>query len=413
MATGPNAFVSYSYDDEDHVEWVLRFATALRNGGVDAILDKWDLKAGQDVAHFMEQGIAAADRVLLVCTEPYVKKADAGAGGVGYEKMIVTKEIVANIATDKFIPIIRRNPGRSTPVCLGARKYIDFDVDGGFDTALEELLRSIHGAPRHPKPPLGPNPFASSPTPSVQTQSRSDVLSDPWFAKHRAVAMTKVKAFSPGTMEICFGAQDWRMDADQKVLLSAAEKAAVHTFGWPIGVVLNTDDGKPRPTNDGLLAQIEGQGFSDRAHFDYWTLRKNGDFYIAHNIFEDGRKPDALFFNTRMVRVAEGLMYCRNLYRELGFPAGTNLQMSVRHTGLKGRVLSTSNPNRMLSPFPRVSQEDEVHASVLFQHPIADQTVVALTKSLLDPLFVLFDFYEPDDVLYDEVVTAFMNGRAT
>jgi hypothetical protein len=226
--------------------------------------------------------------------------------------------------------------------------------------------------------------------------------------------MAKVKTFSPGTMEVTFGAQDTSVSVDQKSLLDAAERAAVHTFGWPIGVVLHTADGKPRPTTDGLLAQIESTGFSDRARFDYWGLRKNGDFYLVQNLFEDGRsKTDELFFNTRMVRAAEALMYCRNLYALLGYPNGTKVEFGIRHTGLKGRRLSTSNPNRMLSPWPRVSQEDEADAQVSFEHAVTDQQLVRLTKDLLDPLFVLFDFFKPDDVLYDEVVAAFVKGRAT
>jgi hypothetical protein len=125
-ATNPRVFVSYSYDDHAHVEWVRQLATELRNGGVDAMLDQWDLTAGQDLAQFMEQGIAAADRVILVCTEAYVRKANAGAGGVGYEKMIVAKEIVANVATNKFVPIVRRNAPRENsclPGCSQVRRF--------------------------------------------------------------------------------------------------------------------------------------------------------------------------------------------------------------------------------------------------------------------------------------------------
>jgi hypothetical protein len=60
-----------------------------------------------------------------------------------------------------------------------------------------------------------------------------------------------------------------------------------------------------------------------------------------------------------------------------------------------------------------VSQEDEADAQVSFEHAVTDQQLVRLTKDLLDPLFVLFDFFKPDDVLYDEVVAAFVKGRAT
>ena len=405
-------FVSYSYDDQAHVDWVRQLATDLRQKGVDATLDQWDLSPGQDLAHFMERGLADADRAVIVCTENYTKKANAGTGGVGYEKMIVTKELISNIASTKFIPIIRSNALRTTPTFLGTRKYIDFNSDADYAERLEELLREIHQAPRHPKPPIGTNPFLPSP-PTKATQPSRAVLDDPWFKTHRDIGLLKAQAFSPGTMEVSFGARDWNANVNQKDLLDAAERAAVHTFGWPIGVVLHVDERKPRVTKDGLVAEIETSEFADRAGLDYWALRRNGDFYLVHNIFEDGRKIDSIFFDSRIVRVAECFMYCRNLYAVLGCPPGTSIDLRIRHTGLSGRRLSAASPNRRLAPTKGVSTEDDVEASVSFAHAPSDDDVVRLTKAVLDPLFVLFDLFQPRDVVYEEVVKAFIAGRTS
>src|SRR4051812_1065916 len=120
----PLVFVSYSHDSAQHKDWVLRLATDLRTHGVDATLDQWDLAAGQDMATFMQRGISKSDRVVMVCSDTYVQKADAGLGGVGYERLIVTSELVLNIDTQKFLPIIRNNTGsQKTPVFLGPRLY--------------------------------------------------------------------------------------------------------------------------------------------------------------------------------------------------------------------------------------------------------------------------------------------------
>ena len=104
----PKAFISYSHDSQDHKKWVLDLATRLRNNGIDAILDQWDLKPGDDLPRFMEQGLIAADCVLMICTDKYVEKANAGAGGVGYEKMIVTADLLKTIDSNKVIPLIRQ-----------------------------------------------------------------------------------------------------------------------------------------------------------------------------------------------------------------------------------------------------------------------------------------------------------------
>ncbi len=74
----PRVFISYSHDSAEHKNWVLDFATTLRNRGIDAVLDQWDLKPGDDHPHFMETQLEAADFALMICTERYVEKANAG-----------------------------------------------------------------------------------------------------------------------------------------------------------------------------------------------------------------------------------------------------------------------------------------------------------------------------------------------
>ena len=104
----PKAFISYSYDSQEHKKWVLELATRLRNNGIDAILDQFELQAGDDVPHFMETNLAKADKILMICTDRYVQKANEGTGGVGYEKMIITSNLMQNIDESKIIPIIRQ-----------------------------------------------------------------------------------------------------------------------------------------------------------------------------------------------------------------------------------------------------------------------------------------------------------------
>ncbi len=139
----PLVFISYSHDSPKHKEWVLRLATDLRSGGVSAKLDVWDLVPGQDIAAFMHRGITDADRVLLVCTDTYVRKSEAGTGGVGYERLIVTSQVVQAIDTKKFIPLIRDNASKSVPGFLGPRLYIDFSDDADYAKRLVELLREL------------------------------------------------------------------------------------------------------------------------------------------------------------------------------------------------------------------------------------------------------------------------------
>lgn len=124
--TAPKVFISYSHDSKDHKSWVAKLATDLRGNGVDVVLDQWDLALGQDVALFMQRGVSLSDRVIMICSEEYVKKADGGSGGVGFERLIITSEVVENIDTKKFIPVIRGNA--SLPkLCLQCFHPVMFD----------------------------------------------------------------------------------------------------------------------------------------------------------------------------------------------------------------------------------------------------------------------------------------------
>jgi len=42
----PKAFISYSWDSDEHKAWVLQLATRLVNNGVDVTLDRWDIHLG-------------------------------------------------------------------------------------------------------------------------------------------------------------------------------------------------------------------------------------------------------------------------------------------------------------------------------------------------------------------------------
>jgi hypothetical protein len=163
MTEAPRVFISYSHDSDAHKEWVKNLAVRLIESGVDVQLDQWDLKLGQDVTRFMEEGLTKSSRVLVVCSDNYIRKADGGEGGVGYERIIVTAELVSDQGTGKFIPIVRDVRGRrKTPIFLATRLFIDFSNDDDFEIKFEQLLRELHGAPAVVKPPLGANPYARS-----------------------------------------------------------------------------------------------------------------------------------------------------------------------------------------------------------------------------------------------------------
>jgi hypothetical protein len=155
----PTAFVSYSWDSLGHKTWVKTLATDLMGMGINVLLDVWEVRPGGDLADFMEKGIPKSDRVLMICSDNYLARAnDGNGGGVPYEKTIVRAELIAKMDSAKFVPIIRdQAAGPAIPNFMGVRRYVDFRDDDHYRAALEELARDIYGLSS--KPPLGRNPF--------------------------------------------------------------------------------------------------------------------------------------------------------------------------------------------------------------------------------------------------------------
>ena len=154
MAETPKVFISYSHDSPEHKQWVSELAVKLRRDGVNAILDQWNLGPDNDVTQFMEHGIKNSDRVLVICTDSYVRKANTGEVGIADdESMIVTRRIVEDLGTNRFIPIIRQTLWEDkTPTFLKERVYVDFTDDNQFEEKFEELLHERLQVPVFQKP---------------------------------------------------------------------------------------------------------------------------------------------------------------------------------------------------------------------------------------------------------------------
>lgn len=211
----PTIFISYSYDDDEHKEWVLQLAARLQvEGGVNVILDRWHLRKGQDKTHFMETSIVRSKFVLVVCTPEYARKANERIGGVGYEAMIITGKLAQDILQAKFIPVLRAGEWDSAlPTWLLSRIGTDLKGDPYSEEQYEDLVRELHGA--HLKPPsLGPKPVFPEKTyqtlpgspaprlvPRVKLQDKNVASIDTSKAKPNAIAYAFYETKGPGAKQ--------------------------------------------------------------------------------------------------------------------------------------------------------------------------------------------------------------------
>jgi hypothetical protein len=156
----PKVFISYSWASPQHERWVLDLAERLSEDGIVVVLDKWDLKEGQDKHTFMEQMVhdESITKVLVICESTYQTKADDRKGGVGTETQLISKEVYDNTAQEKFVPIVREHDLTGKPCIphyMASRIYIDLSTDDNFEENYQRLVRNLYGKPLLKKPPLG------------------------------------------------------------------------------------------------------------------------------------------------------------------------------------------------------------------------------------------------------------------
>ena len=312
---------------------------------------------------------------------------------------------------------IRDNPDAKTPVFMGARLYVDLSNDSQFDGKFDELLKAIYGMPAIARPPLGPSPFSSVAPAEASISANSafelHAQDSSWTDQQASSAMSGLtKLGRTAGMEVRLrltGTEQW----SQLELYDAVKKAQIRTFGWPIGIVLESrEEYKPRPRSDGVYAEvpITDKGFSQTTSYDYWALRSDGTFYLLQSLFEDERTTNAVFFNTRIVRIAETLLFGGKLYQSLGLAPERQVIVRISHFGLKGRLLGSSNPNRPLMA-SNAASDDALATEVPLRLDQMTTNVADSVARFCEPLFMIFDFQRFQRKIYDDIVGRFEAGE--
>jgi TIR domain len=151
-------FISYSHDSLSHKRIVLALSDKLRSDGIDCVLDQYETSPPEGWPRWMDREIQSAEFVLMICTEPYYRRAvakeEAGVGhGVAWESGLIYQHIY-NAASNntKFIPVLMRHEHtKYIPAPLqGATRYCISAADG-YDQLYNRLVRR----PPAERPPLG------------------------------------------------------------------------------------------------------------------------------------------------------------------------------------------------------------------------------------------------------------------
>lgn len=205
-----------------------------------------------------------------------------------------------------------------------------------------------------------------------------------------------------------------RTAATQAAVRMAMRESAISTFGWPIGVSLdNRDEFRPRPTVDGVEAEIpitSDTSALDRTSYDFWKAFGDGRFYTLTSLFEDERRDNSLFWDTRTVRTTEALLLLVRLYRRLGASDNDQVSITFRHGGLDGRELHVAAQNRIMGNHP-VSSTDAIDTSLTTTVSGIERDITTLVRQVVDPLLALFDFYDVSPDILDNLIEGYVSGE--
>jgi hypothetical protein len=203
---------------------------------------------------------------------------------------------------------------------------------------------------------------------------------------------------------------------DLKLLQQAAQMAArtKHT-GWTPWWWPTREGIKPYVHGNAIECSIGAQDRQVTAeHADFWRISPRGQLFIIRGYAEDSERiqvaPGTVLDLTLPVwRVGECLLYIVRLATALGADH-TTIAIRCHWTGLRGRRLVAIDGRRAMFE-DRVARSNECITSIGTPANRIAAALPEIVRELVEPLFVLFDFFRPGDDFYTVELDRLQQGR--
>ena len=163
-------FISYAHDNAAHVERVRAFWLFLQSQGIDARLDLLAAEQRVDWPEWMMREIRDADRVLVVVSPEYRRRAEGDAEptdgrGVQWEARQIREMFYADqdSGLQRVVPVVLPDcSSADIPLWLGPHSVMHYVVSDFTVTGSERLLRLLTDQPWEREPRRGKVPFLPS-----------------------------------------------------------------------------------------------------------------------------------------------------------------------------------------------------------------------------------------------------------
>ena len=178
-------FISYSHDSQPHRDYVRGIADRLRQDGLDCMIDQYILGSPPEGwLRWMEDQVEAADFVLMVCTETYLRRYRGhetnGGNGVTFEGVVISQTLYDQyFQNSKFVPVLPEG-GDFRNVPLSLKAFSTYTLPKQYDdlyrylTAQPEYIPPVVGSKRV-MPPAGAPSTIQAHTPQPMANSLSSI----------------------------------------------------------------------------------------------------------------------------------------------------------------------------------------------------------------------------------------------
>lgn len=137
-------FISYSWDSEEHQDWIANLAATLRRYGIQADFDSSEVQ--YNLYQMMVQKISSYDKIVVIVTQRYTDKANSFSGGVGTE----TKLLLNHYVNDESKIVVVKRENCDVPFYLQGYEFIDLSIET--ESSIENLVRKINDIPKYSLP---------------------------------------------------------------------------------------------------------------------------------------------------------------------------------------------------------------------------------------------------------------------
>lgn len=219
------------------------------------------------------------------------------------------------------------------------------------------------------------------------------------------------EAYAQGTWSASYRLIGIPQPPKLRTFMAILREVAGQETGWPPWWVPDSEDIRPQPV-DGMIEcwHSDTSVFSDSAHADYWKADPQGRLCLIRGYQEDSQRerlvpePRLGFDLTLPVwRTGECLLHAERLAHRLD---AASIQFMMRWTGIRGRKLASfAGDKRAMKPTRPAAQDDVVSFVEVGPDEIA-ANLPGTVRQLVDPLYEIFDFFEPPDEIYENELTA-------